>query len=238
MMTNDIKGLKDKAYQTGLKHKARFIPIHSLQSSLGPLLLKALPAYHALTGCDTTGAFSGIGKKSWKVLVNDFQAQQLASLGEEPRSQESQLQSCEAFVCSLYTTARKFAKTDDAWHFLFCQKNKTSENLPPTSDSRSHHIKRANFQTYIWNTALCPMQNLPSPLPVLMTKNSAPEGIAELTTCGCEKSKCLCNCSCKSSNLPCTEACACMADHENCSNPVNDAVDSSDVESENYDCDI
>ncbi|CAB3983851.1 Hypothetical predicted protein [Paramuricea clavata] len=72
-------------FQTGLKDKARFIPIHSLQSSLGPLLSKALPAYHALTGCDTTSAFSGIGnKKSWKVLVNDSQAQQqLPSLGED-----------------------------------------------------------------------------------------------------------------------------------------------------------
>ena len=91
------------------------------------------------------------------------------------------------------------------------------------------------------------MQNLPSPdglgwklendvlQPVLMTKNSTPQGIAELTTCGCEKSKCLRNCSCKSSNLPCTEACACMADHESCSNPVNDVVDSSDPESDNDD---
>ena len=61
----------------------QFIP---LQSYLGPLLSKALPAYHALTGCDTTSAFSGIGKKkSWKVLVNDSEAQQqLATLGEEP----------------------------------------------------------------------------------------------------------------------------------------------------------
>ena len=94
-----------------------------LQSSLGPLLSKALPAYHALTGCDTTSAFSGIGKKkSWKVLVNDSEAQQqLASLGEEPLAQASQLQSCEAFVCSLYTTAKKIAKTDEARYSLFCQ---------------------------------------------------------------------------------------------------------------------
>ena len=174
-------------FQTGMKDKARFIPIHTLQSSLGPLLSKALPAYHTLKGCDTTSAFSGIGKrKSWKVLFNDSEAQQqLASLGEEPLAQESQLQSCEEFVCSLYTTAKKIAKTDDARHFLFCQKNKTTDNLPPTSDCLSHHIKRANFQTYIWNTALCPMQNLPSPdglwwklendvlQPVLVTKFGA-----------------------------------------------------------------
>ena len=125
------------------KDKAKFIPIHTLQSSLGPLLSKALPAYHVLTGCDTASFFSGIGKKkSWKVLVNDSEAQQqLASLGEEPLAQESQLQSCEVFVCSLYTTAKKFAITDDARHFLFCQKNTTSDNLPPTSDCLSHRIK-------------------------------------------------------------------------------------------------
>lgn len=49
-------------FKTGVKDKARYIPIHSLHSSLGPLLSKALPAFHALTGCDTTSGFSGIGK--------------------------------------------------------------------------------------------------------------------------------------------------------------------------------
>lgn len=77
---------------------------------------------------------------------------------------------------------------------FFCQKNQRSENLSPTFESLSYHIKRANFQTHTWNKALSPLQNLPSPegfgwklddeqlLPVLMVNSPVLERIAELTT--------------------------------------------------------
>ena len=60
-----------------------------------------IPAYHALTGCDTKSAFSGIGKKkARKVFVEDSEAQQqqLAGLGEEPLLTQPLQKSCEAFV--------------------------------------------------------------------------------------------------------------------------------------------
>ena len=87
------------------------------------------------------------------------------------------------------------------------------------------------------------MQRLPSPVgngwelsegvvkPVLMTKEAAPEGLAELAVCKCDKSSCKSNlcCLCSMNEMPCTEACGCMAD-ENCQNPhkkdnVNDSSD-------------
>ena len=49
--------------KTGVKDRAGFILIYSLQPSPGPLISKSLPAYHASAGCDTTSAFSGIGEK-------------------------------------------------------------------------------------------------------------------------------------------------------------------------------
>ena len=69
--------------------------------------------------------------------------------------------------------------------------------LPPTSDSLQQHIKRANYQAYIWRKALVARQGLPSPdghgwrvednalCPVLMTKLPAPASILELTNCQC-----------------------------------------------------
>jgi len=49
--------------KTGTRDKQRFIPIHSIHLSLGSTLAKSLLPFHALTGCDSTSSFSGIGKK-------------------------------------------------------------------------------------------------------------------------------------------------------------------------------
>ena len=47
---------------------SRYIPIHTMVDALGPSKALALPAFHALTGCDTTSAFFGKGKKrAWTV---------------------------------------------------------------------------------------------------------------------------------------------------------------------------
>ena len=237
-------------FRTGVKDRLRFIPIHRLHSSLGPPLCKALPAFHALTGCDSTSALQGIGKTTArKILLKDNQfQQQLSHFGASPAVSNESLVSSEAFICSLYNRGGRLTKADEVRYLLFCQKNKKSDELPPTSESLSHHIKRANFQTHIWNKALVAMQNLPSPdgrgwkmegdnlVPVLMTKEHAPKNIVELTACRCKKSACTRNCSCKLSDLLCTDACLCMVDDE-CQNPMNYLAtcvssDSSDSEGE------
>ena len=55
-------------FQTGLitstKDYRRYIPIHELCKSLSSVVCEILPAGYALTGCDTTSSFFGIGKKS------------------------------------------------------------------------------------------------------------------------------------------------------------------------------
>ena len=88
-----------------------------------------------------------------------------------------------------------------------------------------HHIQRANYQALVWKQSLKAVQNLPSPnghgwssiggslVPVLMSKEAAPSGLLELTSCKCKKSACrrMDLCQCKANNLLCTEACYCMA---------------------------
>ena len=58
---------------------------------------------------------------------------------------EAQQKVAEYFICSIYTFTQEFSNADDARYFLFCQQSLKSEELPSTSDSLSHHIKRANF---------------------------------------------------------------------------------------------
>lgn len=55
-------GASELWLHTGVKDKTRYIPIHDISSSLGSALTGVLPGFHALTGCDLTSCFSGIGK--------------------------------------------------------------------------------------------------------------------------------------------------------------------------------
>ena len=172
---------------------------------MGQGVCAALPALHALTGCDSTSSLSGIGKKkAMKALLgNQSQQERLAEVGMELPMSDAAVRNCESFICQLYTTAQRAGtRADDVRYWLFCQKQKQNEGLPPTSDSLLQHIKRANYQAYIWRKALEQQQDLPSPndhgwktedgvlQPVLMTKDPAPRALLELSFCHCKKSAC------------------------------------------------
>lgn len=232
-------------FRTGTKDKLRYLPIHTIANRIGPAMCRALPGFHSLTGCDSTSALSGIGKKKgFELLKTSGEYQDTASqLGENLTLSERCQTSSEKLVCALYTKdARPTA--DGTRYFLFCQKQKQNENLPPTSNSLRHHIQRANFQAFVWKKCLSPFQNLPSPCghgwqlvsgvlqPLLMSKEPAPTAILELISCKCKASGCKRSdlCQCKANSLVCTEACLCMAG-ESCGN-IQASVDSDDSDSE------
>lgn len=56
--------------------------MHDITLAIGPLVCNILPAVHALTGCDTTSSFLGIGKKTvYKTSIQNPQKfQNLLSL--------------------------------------------------------------------------------------------------------------------------------------------------------------
>ena len=64
-------GCQELWLQTGAKDKERYIPLHTIHSSLGPSLCKCLPSFHALTECDSTSAFAEIEKNKALEGVNN-----------------------------------------------------------------------------------------------------------------------------------------------------------------------
>ena len=89
------------------------------------------------------------------------------------------------------------------------------------------HCRRANYQCFLWKNALCAKPDVPTPdgngwtivdgevQPVLMTQESAPKEMTELTTCKCKASRCATDqCICKKVSLSCTTMCLCEADEE------------------------
>lgn len=236
-------------FRTGVKNKRRYIPIHDIVLAIGPELCKALPALHALTGCDSTSALSGIGKKTAlrKLQKAENHLRNISQLGDAIPPTEATVRACEKYVCSLYTTSEAAGDTaDEVRYWMFCQKWQKSECLPPTSDSLHLHIQRANYQSFMWKRSLHAQQALPEPdghgwqatddgaQPLLMSKDPAHVGLLELTTCNCKSQKSACErnhvCACKCNDMPCTEACKCMGG-EDCKNPCKvSSTDSTDDE--------
>lgn len=131
-------------FRTGVKKRRRYIPILEIVSAIGPDICKALPALHAQTGCDSTSALSGIGKKTAlrKLLKAEDHQRDISKLGDVISPTKDIVHACEKFVCSLYTTSNAGGNNvNEVRYWMFCQKWQLSECLPPTSDSLHLHIK-------------------------------------------------------------------------------------------------
>ena len=78
---------------------------------------------------------------------------------------------------------------------LFTQRNLSGEKLPPTLDSLTLHLHRANYQCFIWKSACVPVLSLPGPVgngwiksndmleQEKMLNEAVPEAIVELVRC-------------------------------------------------------
>ncbi|XP_071817001.1 uncharacterized protein [Apostichopus japonicus] len=209
-------------FDTGTKNKRRIIDIGSISTSLGIDKARGLLGLHAFTGCDSVSSFYGKGKaKSLSSFLNDDGAvSAMNQLGSHAVVTESLLIECETFVCKLYGSETT-TSVNQLRHENFTRTQVKSSRLPPNKDSLSLHIKRANYQAYIWRNALKAFPELPTPIGqgwkmdgtgiviAWMTLPPAPKAIMELLSCRCKKNCSTNVCQCKKNSLNCTEACTC-----------------------------
>ena len=210
----------------GTSTKRKFISIHTIALSMEAHIRKNILAFHAITGCDVTSYLAGISKKNaWKIYLESSHS--LSTLGNIPLSATA-IANVEEFVVKLYKTNYN-AKTCDAARYALFGKKKKTDSLPPCSDTIRQHIKRAHYQTVIWEKAYLPHIDVPSPassgwsidqdgvlVPVWSTIGPVPQSCLEFVYCkSCRVDKCNSKqCCCRSANLPCTLMCNCI----NCSN--------------------
>ena len=204
-------------------------------------LLKSLPSLHALSGCDSVSAINGIGKGKWlkTIMKSDEYILATQALGENIAVDESTTEKIEKLFCHLYGMPEE-NEINQARYRKFC-KNKIPEphQLPPTKDELLQHVKRANYQSFVWKRALYANPDIPSPIGngwslkddvlevVWMENLPAPESVLELITCDCRRLKCNASCQCKILSLECTDICKC---HANCENVTYDDQSDSDDE--------
>ena len=207
----------------GIGKHYRFIPAHLVALSMGPERASALPFFHALTGCDTTSAFCGIGKKTawdaWEIFPQVITV--FSSLSKNLcEIDHSLLDKLEHFVVLLYSKTCEAERVNEARQELFAR-GRSVENIPPTQGALIQYVYRAAFQAgYIWGQALVPQQQLPSPsnwgweetqdgwMAKWTTLPEASTVCNELLRCGCKKS-CQGLCKCFRAKLKCTFLCAC-----------------------------
>ncbi|CAB4012350.1 Hypothetical predicted protein [Paramuricea clavata] len=223
--------------EIGSKAKKRIIRIARISETIGKELSDALPALHAVSGCDTTSAFFGIGKQKFYKVVNnsDRFKEVLAQMGNTFDFDLDLFPVFQEMIAACYGI-KNCTKINEARYRKFCTKAKIPDpqQLPPTEDELLLHCKRANYVTCIWKSALVATINPPRPtgygwvetdgiLEVKwMSQKPAPDSLLEFLACGCKKSKCQNNmCICVANGLNCTDLCNCNT----CANGLPDEDD-------------
>ena len=209
----------------------KYLPVHEISASLGPVKSKGLLFFHAFTGCDTTSSFLHIGKRTaWTTAALDETIwDTLALLSEEPTTiSDEAFRNLERFV--ILMDDKHSSKYDvDAARRRMVALGRSIERIPPTKGALLQHIKRAVYQAgYVWSCSLTPTPQLPCAtswgwkkednklLPLWTLLPEASKGCREFMKCGCT-TRCAvrARCRCYSEKLGCAEFCACQGECEN-----------------------
>ena len=108
---------------------------------LGVDKCKALPIFHAMTGCDTTSCVAGRGKctawASWNAFSSVTPA--LCALADTPSAAllREVLPTVERYIVVLYDRCSSDDYVNRARKVLFTQKGREIEKIPSTQDARA-----------------------------------------------------------------------------------------------------
>ena len=208
--------------------KYRDIPIHDISTRLGPSVSRALPFFHALSGCDTTSQLLGCGKKTAWATWNSMpeMTDVFLSITDRPEAftiTSDKMRSLERFCILMYSKTCSAATLDDARLQLFSDGSRTLENLPPTTAAYYQHVRRSILQAcFIWKQSLVSYQAVPNYsdwgwnydeqkqtwVPHWTDLPDASAACSLLMKCGCQKA-CRGNFKCFKAHIHCSSMCLC-----------------------------
>lgn len=116
----------------------RYFCINKISENLGCVKSRALPMFHAITGCDTTSSFLGKGKKTawnaWSAYPEATNAfvYFIENAVDEDITTINHFSIIERFVVIMYDREREETFVNDARLNLFTKKNRPLDNIPPT----------------------------------------------------------------------------------------------------------
>jgi hypothetical protein len=161
-----MKNTSELWFQTGFitstKDCRRYIPVHELCKSLSSVVCEILPAAHALTGCDTTSSFFGIGKKSMFKALKET-PNQFSDLSRiECSDIDDSVDLSRKLISRLYDPKGKSKRChidlDKLRVKLATVKDSTLVIFTPiaSEDTFKQHVLRSSYQTKKWLNAHIP----------------------------------------------------------------------------------
>ena len=184
------------------KHQ-RYLKAHEISLQFGLEKSRALPMFHAITGCDNVSFFAGRGKKTawdvWKAFSSVTEA--FVELMATPTSiQDRNFALIERFVMLMFDRTSGLHEVNEARQEMFCQHSRRLEGIPPTRAALEQHVKRACYQAgHVWSQSLVAQPVLPSPSewgwekegdcwkPHWTDLKEAKDTCYELIQCGCKE---------------------------------------------------
>ena len=211
-----------------MKSLTGYTSITAVFNSLGSEVASALLPFHALTGCDITGKFSGKTKEFWtkrflaeRTNMNFIQA--LLSL-HECQSDEV-INEIASFFCRSYCpkrTAKRITKTlSETRYHLYKKYRSETSRLPPSPGAFLQHVKRSCVPLLIWHSSnlyetIAPIHtdlgwndSEGVMMPICTEDEIAPEDLVTLVSCSCNGACSNNHCTCKKNNVACTDFCGC-----------------------------
>ena len=145
-------------FWTGTGNKKWFIPIPEISANMGNDLILHLPVLHALSGCDSTSAFSGYGKKSFFDVVKKHPelVDGLNEIGNDPTQlSNNAMEAVISLLCFIYGQKDRYKSVNDLRYKLFAKKGLSSQRLPPSSDALHQHINQLITSHIFGRTPMC-----------------------------------------------------------------------------------
>ena len=200
-------------------------------------IMPNLLAAHGITGCNTVGTYSGIGKT--------LALKALPLLGDADKSIDDVLPECTSFILACYNQKGCTTMTE-ARHNIWKSKVSRStasapklQTLPPTNEAFRENVARAHLQVILWKNAMTPQppdlnptefgwekgkNGGLSPVTVPSGVALAPEELLKLIKYNCKSGLPCSNnrCGCHKTGIGCTVFCVCQG---TCWNTVNNNDD-------------
>lgn len=139
-----------------------FVSIKSIIKHFGTDLCKSLPAYHSITGSDTTSYPANVGKiRPFKKMIKSKKETLLAKIGDSP-DDENIADAMTFFKTVMYSGKDEDTITQTRAKMYAKQIIKSSANLIPDESSTIQHLKRVNLQAFIWKQCTCQNMVIPT----------------------------------------------------------------------------
>lgn len=128
-----------------------YVNVEAICERYGTDACKILPAFHSITGCDTSSYPYRVGKvRPWKKLLKAHAYDLLSTFGHGIPSPESLSLAKEFLRTIMYDGQRNESYIETRVRMYQKQKVKSSESLIPDENSTLQHLKRSWYQCFIW----------------------------------------------------------------------------------------